>query len=178
VRWARFRRWNLILTFGLIVLLAAWLFGPQIGLTVPFAVFALGALLVVLLNIMLIVWTYRAMRADTARVLAAHPDSTAFPTGIVAWPDGDRAARESVVAVVADRNGLSFRDHEDREALLLPADRIMSLELAPLERRARFRPLRVTSIDGGTFDFLGPATPDAQVDAVVALREALGRKAG
>jgi hypothetical protein len=176
VRWARFRRWNLFLTVALILLLAAWIFGPQIGITVPFAVFVAGALLVLVLNLGLLVWTFRAMRADSARVVAAHPDSAAFPTGIVMWPEGDRAKRESVIAVVADQSGLSFRDHEDREVLLLPADRILSLELAPLERRARFRPLRVTSIDGGTFDFLGPANPDAQVDAVVALRQALGRR--
>jgi hypothetical protein len=178
VRFARFRRWNLILTVALIILLAAWVFGPQFGLTVPFAVFVTGALLVLVLNIGLLVWTFRATRADSARVLAAHPDAVAFPTGIVAWPQGDRAERESAIVVVADRSGLSFRDHEDREVLSLAADGILSLELAPLERRARFRPLRVTTIDGGTFDFLGPARPDAQVDAVVALRQALGRQVG
>ena len=51
----------------------------------------------------------------------------------------------------------------------------MSLELAPLEPRSRFRPFRVTTIDGATIDFTGPAGQDAQVDAVVALRTALGR---
>ena len=178
MRWARFRRWNVLFTVALIVLLAAWGFGPQIGLTVPFPAFALGAALLMVLNFGLLFWTFRLMRLDSARVLAAHPDSTAFASGITAWPTGDRAERESVIAVVADRRGLSFRDHEDREVIMLPADRIMSLELAPLEPRARLRPFRVTTIDGGTFDFTGPMKPDAQVDAVVALREALGRKGG
>ena len=60
----------------------------------------------------------------------------------------------------------------------MPADRIISLELAPLQPRARFRPFRVTTIDGATIDFAGPSHPDQQVDAVVALRTALGRAAG
>jgi hypothetical protein len=82
-----------------------------------------------------------------------------------------------VIAVAADRRGLSFRDHDDREVLLVPPERILSLELAPLVPGQGLRPLRATTIDGA-IDFTGPAGPDAQVDAVVALREALGRPAG
>ena len=62
--------------------------------------------------------------------------------------------------------------------LLVPADSILSLELAPLVPRSPVRPFRVTTIDGGTYDFTGPMGQDAQVDAVVALRRALGRSAG
>jgi len=38
--------------------------------------------------------------------------------------------------------------------------------------------LRVTTADGGTFDFTGPVRADQQVEAVVAMRQALGRRAG
>ncbi len=159
------------------VLIAGWVSGSFIALPVPSWVFLVAALLAFAGNLLLLLWTFRAMREDASRVLAAHQGSVAYPSGISSWPGAERVDRESVIAVVADRRGLSFRDHEDREVLLVPADRIMSLELAPLEPRARFRPFRVTTIDA-TIDFSGPAKPDEQVDAVVALRTALGRAAG
>lgn len=177
MRWARARRRNLLF-FGLTgLLLAAWGFGPSVGLPFSSWFFLVGALAVPVVSILLTVRTFRAMRDDAARVVVAHPDQVAFASGISSWPGADRAERERVIVVAADRRGLSFRDHDDRELLLVPPDSIMSLELAPLDPRAGLRPLRVTTIDG-SIDFSGPLTPDQQVDAVVALRTALGRATG
>lgn len=177
MRWARARRRN-IFFFGLeALLLAAWGFGPALGLPVPSWVFLVGALVVPVISILLTLSTFRAMHYEAVRVVAAHPGQVAFASGISSWPGVDRAERESVIVVAADRRGLSFRDHDDREVLLVPPDRIMSLELAPLDPRAGFRPFRVTTIDG-SIDFSGPTKPDDQVDTVVALRTALGRAAG
>lgn len=171
------RRWNIALVGVGALLIAAWVLGSIIRLPVPAWFFVIGALVVFAINTFVTLWTFRAMRADAARVLSAHSGSVAFPVTIVSWPGAERAERESVIVVAADLRGLSFRDHDDREVLLVPPDRIMSLELAPLEPRARFRPFRVTTIDGA-IDFSGPAKPDEQVDAVVALRTALGRQPG
>lgn len=177
MKFARFRRRSLIVFLLLAASIVTWAFGPQLGLTIPFGVFVAGALLLVAVNILLLVQLVREVRADATRVLAAHEGSVAFPSGVTAWPGTDRAERESVIVVVGDERGLSFRDHADREVQLVPADRIMSLELAPLAPRSPLRPFRVTTIDG-TYDFTGPMKPDAQVDAVVALRQALGRSVG
>jgi hypothetical protein len=176
VRWARFRRLNLLFTIGIALLIAAWIFAGPLGIPLPSWIFVAGALVLVAANVALALRTFRMMRADSARVLAAHAGSVAFPSGIASWPGSDRAQRESIIAVTADRRGLSFRDDRDHEVLLVPADRDLSLELAPLEPR-RIRPFRVTTIDM-TVDFTGPPAPDAQVDAIVALRTALGRPAG
>jgi hypothetical protein len=176
VRFARYGRRRLVLSILFVLWLALWVFGPSVGVVIPFEVFMAGAALLVIVSLVLLILSLRAMRTDASRVLAAHPGEVAFPTRVSSWP-GDRADRDGVIVVVADRRGLSFRDHADREVLLVPADRILSLELAPLVPRAPLRPFRVTTIDGD-IDFSGPMTPDAQVDAVVALRQALGRAAG
>jgi hypothetical protein len=178
VRWTRYRRWNLIITGMLVLLLAAWVFGPRFGLSVPPVVFGVVVAVLIVANVALLVSTFRGMKADAARVVASHPGSAAFPTGLLSWPGSDRATRAGVIAVVADRTGLSFRDDTDAEVLLVPADHIMSLELAPLVPRSPYRPLRATTIEGSVIDFAGPSKPDEQVDAVVALREALGRATG
>ena len=62
--------------------------------------------------------------------------------------------------------------------LLVPADRIMSLELAPLDPRGAVPAVPVVTTIDGPDRLLGPGTADAQVDAMVALRTALGRPAG
>jgi hypothetical protein len=175
VRFTRLRRISLILTVAVLLFAVAWIAGPSTGISIPTPLFVAVAVGAIAVNIGLTLWTVRRMREDSLRVVAAHPDAVAFPSGIASWPSTDRAERESIVAVAADARGLSFRDHDDREVLLVPSDRIMSLELAPLVPRSRFRPFRVTTIDGDTIDFTGPPGPDAQVDAVVALRSALGR---
>jgi hypothetical protein len=174
----RLRRTSLILTVAVLLFALAWIAGPSLGLAIPTPLFVAVAVGAVAVNMGLTFWTVRRMREDSLRVAAAHPDAVAFPSGIAAWPGTDRSERESVVAVAADGRGLSFRDHDDREVFLVPPDRILSLELAPLEPRSRFRPFRATTIDGATIDFTGPASPDAQVDAVVAMRAALGRATG
>ncbi|HEX7835423.1 MAG TPA: hypothetical protein VF479_08150, partial [Pseudolysinimonas sp.] len=129
MRWARFRRWNAVLTVALLLWLAGWILGPLIGLTVPFVVGAVGSVILLAANATLLLLTVRAMRADAMRVVAAHSGTVAFPTSIAAWPGSERPERESVIAVTADRRGLSFRDHEDREVLILAPERVMSLEL-------------------------------------------------
>jgi hypothetical protein len=155
-----------------------WAFGPTLGLNVPIDVLVYGTLILVVAIPVLFLWTVRRMRADGARLLAAHEGSAAFLSGIAAWPGENRAVRQRVIAVVASRAGLSFRDHEDVEVLAVPADRILSLELAPFQLRRGVRPFRVTTIDGETIEFTGPFMGDDLVDAVVALRTALGRAAG
>ncbi|MEQ1736520.1 MAG: hypothetical protein ABL886_08965 [Rhodoglobus sp.] len=175
MRWARFRRINLVLTVVIVLLVGAWVLGPVIGLPGPSFAYVVAAMVLVGVNIVIALWTFRGMRLDAARVVAAHPG--AIPSVITSWEQLAKDERESIIAVVADRRGLSFRDHDDREVQLIPADHILSLELAPLEPRARFRPFRVTTTNGA-IDFSGPAKPDDQVDAVVALRTALGRQPG
>lgn len=175
MRLAGFRRRNLALTVLASLLLVLWVLAPTLGIPVPSWVFLAGAIVVVVVNVGLNFLLVRSIRSDAANVVAAHPGAVVFPSGIASWSQGQPAERESVVAVVADRQGLSFRDHRDREVLLVSAGSILSLELAPLDPRARFRPFRIETIDRGTIDFTGPAGPDAQVDAVVALRSALGR---
>ena len=173
MKFARFRRRSLIafILFGAWIL--AWALGPEVGLTIPFGVFIAVVLLLIAVQVFLMVRLVFEARADVNRVVAAHEGSLAIPTGVVSWPGDDRAERESVIVVVADGSGLSFRDHDDREVLLVPANEILSVELAPLAPRSPIRPFRVRT-GGGTFDFTGPMKADAQVDAVVALRQALG----
>lgn len=118
------------------------------------------------------------LRGAWRRVIDAHVGEVVFPTLIVRWPSSPRSLRNSVIAFVVTRTGISLRDRRDREVLLLPADGILSIELAPLTRSA-FRPLRVTTIDNGELDLaMSQVRPDDQVDAVVAVRTALGRPAG
>ncbi len=176
MRWATLTRVNIALVALALLIVAAWVLAPSIGLAVPGWVFLVGVLTVFAVNTAFTLWTFRAMRADAARVVAAHPGVVAVPSVVTSWPQLEKADRQRIVVLVADRRGLSFRDHEDREVQLVPAEQIISLELAPLEPRARFRPFRLTTIDGGTIDFSGPVKPDDQVDAVVALRTALGRR--
>jgi hypothetical protein len=154
-----------------------WAFGPELGLTIPFGTFIAVALLIVAVSVVLLIRLMVAVRGDALRVVAAHEGAVAFPTTVISWPGDDRDERESVIVVVADERGLSFRDHDDREVRLVTPDRVMSVDLAPLAPRSPIRPFRAKSVDG-VFDFSGPSKPDAQVDTVVALRAALGRSAG
>ena len=118
------------------------------------------------------------LRGAWRRVTEAHAGSVVYPTLIVRWPQSARRIRTAVIAFVVDGAGISLRDRDDREVLLLPADGILSIELGPLTRSA-FRPLRVTTIEQGEIDFaMSQVHPDDQVDAVVAIRTALGRPAG
>lgn len=178
MRLARLRLISRTVLIVVVVLAIVWVLGPAVGVALPTPVFI--AILVggLLANFGLVFWSFRRMRADAANVLAAHEGAVAFGTAIIAWPAAVRAERERAIVLVADEGGLSFRDHEDREVLLVPADHILSLELAPLVPRARLRPFRVTTIDGMTVDFAGSPTVDGQVDQIVALRTALGRSAG
>jgi len=113
----------------------------------------------------------------TERLLAAHPGQTIIPTLLLAAPGSGRHQRARVLAVLATADGLSFRDAADAEVMPVEADRILSIELASLAQRRPVRPAVVTTIDG-VFEFTVGLTPDELVDAVVALRTALGRAAG
>jgi hypothetical protein len=118
------------------------------------------------------------LRGAWRRVVGAHAGEVVFPTLVVRWPQSPSRLRGSVIAFVIDSTGISLRDRLDREVLLMPAAGIVSIELGPLTRSA-FRPLRVTTIDHGEVDFaMSQVRPDDQVDAVVAVRTALGRRAG
>jgi hypothetical protein len=177
VRFARFRRQTVVVMIVLGAWILVWAFGPELGLTIPFGTFIAVALLIVAVSVVLLIRLMVAVRGDALRVVAAHEGAVAFPTTVISWPGDDRDERESVIVVVADERGLSFRDHDDREVRLVTPDRVMSVDLAPLAPRSPIRPFRAKSVDG-VFDFSGPSKPDAQVDTVVALRAALGRSAG
>ncbi len=175
MRFARFRRQTVIVMIALGVWILIWAFGPEVGIVIPFGIFVTVALLIVAVSVVLLVRLMIAVRADALRVVAAHAGAVAFPTTVISWPGDDRDERESVIVVVGDERGLSFRDHEDREVLLVPADRVMSIDLAPLVPRSPVRPFRAKTVDGA-IDFSGAGRPDAQADAVMALRAALGRR--
>lgn len=174
-----FRRTSLVVTavFAVVGIGGFLLMRDAVGMApaIVFLVLLVAASFAV--NLVLVSRTLRSHRDAQARIAQAHPGATVLPTAIADASGIDRAARDRIVAVVADGRGLSFRDLADAEVHLVPADQVMSLELAPLAPR-RLRPLRVMTIDGATIDFAGPQRPDDQVDAVVALREALGRGAG
>jgi hypothetical protein len=115
------------------------------------------------------------LRSAWGRVLEAHPDELALPTLVVSWPGSDRKVRSRVIAMIVDERGISLRDRDDAEAMLLPAGQILSVELAPLTRSA-FRPLRVATLSQGTVDLaLSQVRPDDQIDVVMRVRGALGR---
>lgn len=175
---ARFRNRTLILTVAGALWLLVFLCGPLVGVNLPLEVFLIGNGVYLVASLALLVSTVRQMRDEARRVVAAHEGSAAFLTGVVSWPAIPREVTGRVIAVVADHTGLSFRDHEDQEVLVVPADRIMSLELAPLQLRRGVRPFRVMTIDGDTIEFTGPFNGDDLVNAIVALRTALGRSAG
>lgn len=115
------------------------------------------------------------LRSAWTRILAAHDGEFVLPTLVVAWPDSDKAVRRGVVAMIVDAHGISLRDRRDREVALLPADGILSIELAPLTRSA-FRPLCVTTLGHGTVDLaMSQVRPDDQIDVVLRVRAAVGR---
>jgi hypothetical protein len=115
------------------------------------------------------------LRGAFARVIAAHEGEFVLPTLVVAWPGSDRRMRSKVIAMVVDEAGISLRDRDDAEVALLPADGILSIELAPLTRSA-FRPLRVATLGHGTVDLaLSQVRPDEQIDVVLRVRAAVGR---
>jgi hypothetical protein len=172
MRFARFRRQTVIVMVVLGVWILVWAFGPEVGLAIPFGTFVPVALLIVAVSVVLLIRLMIAVRGDALRVVAAHQGAVAFPTTVISWPGDDREERESVIVVVGDERGLSFRDHDDREVRLVPADRLMSLDLAPLVPRSPVRPFRAKTVDG-VIDFSGTGRPDAQVEAVMALRGAL-----
>ena len=133
------------------------------------------ALALLAINVVASSLILRSEREAIRRVLAAHPDQLAMATAVVAWPSGDPALRRRVVALVADRSGISLRDRSDAEVVLLAADRILSIDMAPQTRMA-FRPFRIQTVEHGTLDLaMSQLRPDDQVDAVVALRGAVGR---
>lgn len=117
----------------------------------------------------------RLLQRATDQVIAAHPDETVLRTALLSAESVARRRRGSVVVVTASGDGLSFRDPADREVLRIAAGDILSLELAPHGRA--IRPAVVATLDGPVEFFIG-ATPDQQVDAIVALRQALGRPLG
>lgn len=60
----------------------------------------------------------------------------------------------------------------------MPSASILSLELGPMIPGSAVRPARVEHIDGPPVAFWAGATPDEQLDTIVALRRALGRPLG
>lgn len=128
-------------------------------------------------DVLRVVWDLRRAGDAAARVRAAHPDSLVLPTALVA-ADLPRRALRRVAAVVADRDALSFRDRDGGEALRVAAASILSLELGPMIPGSAVRAARVEHLDGPAVEFWAGATPDQQLDTIVALRTALGRPIG
>jgi hypothetical protein len=122
-------------------------------------------------------WWLRWERSQAQAVVDAHPGQTALVAGLATREGSSRAERARVVAVVADRRGLSLRDRHDVEVQHLAADRILSIELGPLVPR-RARPVRIQLIDGAPVELWAGADENRLLDTVVALRTALGRAAG
>ena len=120
----------------------------------------------------------RTEGAAVRRIIAAHPEATAQPTSLLVFDGVTRIDRLSVGVVLADRGGLSFRNRADVEVARVPADRILSLELAPHNPRVPLRSAVVATIDGSPVEFTVGAKPDDQAEAIVAIRTALGRPAG
>jgi hypothetical protein len=118
----------------------------------------------------------RAMQEGGEAVVAAHPGETVRQTRLFALPGTSELQRARVVALIADPSGLSFRDLADAEVSRIDADRMLSVEIAPLDTRTPIRPARVGLLDGGHAEFWVGATPDELVDGVVAIRAALGRR--
>jgi hypothetical protein len=172
-----YRRASLALTLAVVPLeiLAFVLLLPALGAGITIAVMVIIAAAFAVASFLVLFRGVRELTAAQGRIALAHPGALVVLSGASGWAGATPAARASVIAVVADRNGLSLRDRLDGEVHLVPADGILSVELAPLNPRSAFRPLRVSTIDGSTIDIIGPLKPDEQVDAVVTLREALGR---
>jgi hypothetical protein len=159
------------LTVGALASLAVAFLGP-VELR-PIAVVA--TVLFVILGIAEFLARLR-MRGDPGRaVIAAHPGETVLATGLIALEGSAVVDRARVVAVLAQRSGLSFRDRTDAEVLAVPADRILSVELAPLNPRSALRPARVALIDGPPVEFYAGVREEQQLETVLAIRQALGR---
>ncbi|MEO8262892.1 MAG: hypothetical protein ABI566_10020 [Pseudolysinimonas sp.] len=130
------------------------------------------AILLIAANYLRVFRTLRDERRRVDAVLAAHPGETAIGTGLVTLDGVSPADRSRVVAVIADRSGLSFRDGSDTEVAHVAAERILAIELGPLAPR-RPRPAIVTLVDGPPLSFWVGSTEDKQAEAVVRLRAAL-----
>ena len=136
-----------------------------------------GALVLILLNTGEMLLQFRTEAAAANAVVSAHPGATILRTALRDFPGLSKRDRDRVVVVLADRSGLSFRDTADVDVARVRADAVLSIELAPLDRGAPVRPAVVTTLDG-VVRFTVGVTPDQQLDAVVAIRTALGRPSG
>ena len=143
-----------------------------------YAIAGLVVLGLVVLAILLGAVRLRVLMRGIRDVRAAHPGELVIATGLMEAEGWSAAQRVPVIAVVANADGLSFRDRADHEVLMVPSDEILSLELSPLNPRSRTRPVRVERLSGGPVAFLAGSTPDEQVEAIIALRSTLGRAAG
>lgn len=100
---------------------------------------------------------------------------TSYPAVLLQLEGARMRDRARVRLVAADRDGLSFRTRKDVEVVRVAADRILSIELAPLDPRNRLRPARAALADGAPVEFWIGNDPDRQAEIIVALRTALGR---
>jgi hypothetical protein len=135
---------------------------------------AAAAIIFAAANIATQFWVFRTERRQVEGVLAAHEGETVIGTGLLSFDHIPTADRARVRAVIAARDGLSFRDANDVEVAQLAASRIMSVELAPLEPR-KVRPAVVTLIDGAPVRFFVGGSDDQQAQNIMAIRAALGR---
>jgi hypothetical protein len=117
-------------------------------------------------------------RSQLQQTIAAHPGKMVLRTTLTEFPGLPLLQRSRVALLFADRAGLSFRGLQGVEVARVSADSILSIELAPLDRRLRVRPAIVSRIDGEQVAFTVGLTQDEQAANVVAIRTALGRPAG
>jgi hypothetical protein len=137
----------------------------------------LTALVLLLAVVAVQLLRFRARVRAVARLVEAHAGATARPTSLRESPGLDARGLRRVVLLVAGREGLSFRDLQDVEVVRIPADRILSVELGPLQQRQAFRPAVVSTLDG-PLRFTVGLSEDQQLDGIIAIRTALGRPAG
>jgi hypothetical protein len=163
-----------VLAAAMLGALLALAFVPESLHWIPLTV----ALLLFAGNYVQFAWAVRSQQRAAQRVAAQHPDALVARSTLYKLEGSTRTDRERVIAVVADRAGLSFRDRADAEVVRVAADLILSLELAPHDLRTRFRPALLTRVEGPPVSFWAGATPDVAAETVVALRTALGRPEG
>ena len=163
------------LNLGFLLLSVGVLLVGLLVFRAPVWVVVLPVIALAVANVAVTIALARRARTSVQTIVASRPDALVLATAVIAWDASDPVARRRVIALVADRSGISLRDAAGAEVAMIPASDILAIDLAPLGRTA-FRPFRIQTAGHGILDLaMSQVRPDDQVDAVVALRSALGR---
>lgn len=112
----------------------------------------------------------RPSRGPTGRLAKAHPRSVVRRVKLASWPGLTRVGASEVWAVVADGEGLSFRDRYDVELLGVSSDDIVSLTI--VDEAGGF--IRLTRRTGQPIEFWVNGRHGVQPPAREDLAQALG----